>query len=65
MGKKHTQETIDKIKATRDYNMGRRTVTTPLGIFVSINSAAKAHGCTAANIHYKLKNLKEGYSYVN
>jgi transposase-like protein len=64
MGKKHTPETIEKIKATRDYNMGRRSVSTPLGIFVSINAAARAHGCTAANIYVKLKRARDGYSYL-
>jgi hypothetical protein len=64
MGKKHTPETIEKIRATRDYNMGRRTVATPLGVFVSINAAGRAHGCTAANIHYKLKKGLDGYYYV-
>lgn len=61
--KKHTQETIDKIKATRNYDFAARTVITPLGKFKSINAAAKAHKCTAPNIFMKIKRGTEGYSY--
>lgn len=65
MTKKHTPETIAKIKATRDYNMGRKAVSTPLGVFVSLNAAARAHGCTAANIYVKLKRGTDGYNYAD
>lgn len=64
MGRKHTQETIDKIKATRDYSMGRRAVQTPKGVFVSINAAAREHGCTPANIYVKIKRATTGYTYL-
>lgn len=47
------------------YVKSKRAVETPLGVFESLASAARAHGVTSAAIHHKLKEEQEGYRYVD